>query len=419
MSNDVTREGTLPPPASAPATPPAAQGIPARGPHAAQLVRLALVLLAAVAASSVVYLVAAVPGSWFPSAAPVAIGARDLHVTRGTARLDGDELVVSATDPSGIAIVSAQTELRSTDYAAIAWIGIDFPDDAQYTLLWQTDYAPGTINTLPVRVESGRPQPVPVIGHPKWIGRIKGLALAVRGSLPAPLIIRGVVAKPMGAGEVLGDRAREWFAFEGWTGTSINTVTGGADIQGLPLPLLLAAAVALAAGSLALVRRVRPQWVSVPAVAVLAGFFLAAWLALDARWTLNLARQVAATYDRYAGKSWEGKRRANDDGPLFEFVQNALRVLPEKPARVFVAADAPYFRGRAAYHLYPHAVWFDPRLNTIPPASLMKPGDFLLVYQRRGIQYDAGQQRLRWDETQSIPATLRLAGSGAALFEIR
>ena len=38
--------------------------------------------------------------------------------------------------------------------------------------------------------------------------------------------IRGVIVKPMGTVEVLRDRAGEWLAFEGWTGTSINTITG-------------------------------------------------------------------------------------------------------------------------------------------------------------------------------------------------
>jgi hypothetical protein len=420
MSNEVQREEAPPAARADPAPAPAPVPGPAAGAaRRASIPLLALALAAALGACILAYLAVAVPGSWFPSASPVAFGVRDLQMSRGTGKIVGDELIVSGTDAAGIAIVSVTTDFRSADYAAIAWIGIDFPDEAQVTLLWQSDYSPGTINTAPVKVESGRPQPLALSNNPKWIGRIKGIALAVRGKFTQPLVLRGAVAKPMGAGEVLGDRVREWFAFEGWTGTSINTVTGGADIQGLPLPLLLAAAIALAAGSMAIVRRVRPQWPAANLLVVAAGFFLVAWLILDARWTVNLARQVVATHQRYGGKSWENKRLASDDGALFEFVQKALKVMPSTPVRVFVAADAPYFRGRAAYHLYPHAVWFDPRLNAIPPASQMRPGDWLLVFQRRGIQYDASQQRLRWDDTQTAPAELRLAGQGAALFQIR
>lgn len=424
MSNEAHREEALAalPLAGETARPVGGQGDAAPPDAHAQrpgLVPLALTFVVALALCLLAYLLVAVPGSWFPSASPVAIGVRDLSVSRGTAKIVGDELVVSGTDPSGIAIVSAVTDLRSSDYAVIQWIGIDFPDDAQVALLWQSDYAPGAINTLPVKIESGRPQPVAVLKEPKWIGRIKGLALVVRGRLPQPLLIRGVVAKPMGAGEMLGDRAREWLAFEGWTGTSINTVTGGADIQGLPLPLLLAASIGLATGAVALVRRFRPQRVTRNVAFVLVGFFLVAWWVLDARWTYNLGRQVAATRAIFGGKSWEEKRLANDDGPLFAFVQKALAVLPPSPARIFVVADAHYFRGRAAYHLYPHNVYFDPRANTMPPASALKPGDWLLVYQRRGVQYDASQQRLRWDDTQTVGAEIMLAGQGSALFRIK
>ena len=34
-------------------------------------------------------------------------------------------------------------------------------------------------------------------------------------------------------------------AFEGWSGTSINVVVGGAEVQDFPLPALLAAAVGM------------------------------------------------------------------------------------------------------------------------------------------------------------------------------
>ncbi len=418
MSDELHSEASA---AAAGSTPPPAP--PATGPSPSApistFVRLGLLFAAAIAVCVLAYLAFAVPGPWVRSSEPVAFGVRDMQVSRGTGRVVGDELVVTATDGNDIAIVSVSSDLRSSDYATVAWFGIDFPEDAQLTMLWQSDVAPGIINAAPVRVESGRPQPVDLARNPKWIGRIKGLALALRGKLAQPIVLRGVVAKPMGAGEVLGDRVREWLAFEGWTGTSINTVTGGADIQGLPLPLLLACALAVAAAVLALVRRLRPQWAGANVLLALAGLFLVAWWLQDARWTANLARQVRATQERYGGKSWEEKRLASDDGPLFAFVQKAESVLPRTPVRIFVVADAHYFRGRAAYHLYPNNVYFDPRANTMPPASALHRGDWMLVYQRRGVQYDAAQQRLRWDDTQTVPAELKLAGQGAALFEIR
>jgi hypothetical protein len=104
---------------------------------------------------------------------------------------------------------------------------------------------------------------------------------------------------------------------------------------------------------------------------------------------------------------------------LFDFAQKALDVLPKSPARIFVVADAHYFRGRAAYHLYPHSVFFDPRNNVMPSSADLRPGDWLLVFRRKGVQYDAKQQRLRWDDNQFASAELKLVGPGAGLFLIR
>jgi hypothetical protein len=146
--------------------------------------------------------------------------------------------------------------------------------------------------------------------------------------------------------------------------------------------------------------------------------FVCAWLVLDARWTLNLARQVAATAATYAGKDWHERHLAADDGPLFSFIEKVRAKLPATPARVIVVADADYFRGRGAYHLYPHNVYFDPRGNTMPAPSSLKSGDYLVVYQRRGVQYDPGQKRLRWDGGEPVGAEMLEAGQGAALFRI-
>ncbi len=348
------------------------------------IVALGSLFLAALALCVLAYLAFAVPGPWLPSAKPLAWGAHDLKLARGTGRLVRDELFVTAPDATSTTVISVVADLRSSDYAAIAWIAIDVPENVQASLLWQTDYAPTKINSVPLPIESGRLLPVLLVKEPQWIGRIKGIALAFRGNFTQPMIIRGVQAKPLGAGEVLSDRAHEWMAFESWRGSSINTVMGGADFQELPLPLLLAAATALATLALALMHRFRPAWLSARVGMALAAFFVGAWLLLDMRWAWNLARQAQSTSGQFGGKSWEEKRVNNDDGPLFAFAQKALKVLPEHPARIFVVADEHYFRGRAAYHLYPHNVYFDPRNNLMPTADQLRPGDWLLVFIAKG-----------------------------------
>jgi hypothetical protein len=381
--------------------------------------RVALVMLLAWLALLAVYLAISVPDDWFPAAAPKAYAANGLVLARGTGQLVEEELQVTAADSTGVTLISLVSDLRASDYPTIAWIAADMPEGAIVRLLWRNDSAPQKVNAIDVPVEAGRTLPVIVANNPAWIGRITGLALAVQGPLLQPIRIRGVIAKPMGALEILGDRAGEWFAFEGWVGTSINTVTGGADFQDLPLPVLIALTVALAGTAVVLVERRRPGTFVASTPMVLGALFLIAWLILDARWTANLVRQERYTAEKYAGKSTRDKYLANADAQLFAFVERALQVLPSQPVRIFVAADAHYFRGRAAYHLYPHSVFFDPRSNELQWADQLRPGDWLLVYQQRGIQYDASRQMLRWETGRTTSAELKLIEPGAALFRMR
>jgi hypothetical protein len=50
---------------------------------------------------------------------------------------------------------------------------------------------------------------------------------------------------------------------------------------------------------------------------------------------------------------------------------------------------------------------------------MFRSGDWLLVFQRSGIQYDAAQHKLRWDGGQTVSANVKLVEPGAALFLIQ
>lgn len=376
------------------------------------------ILASVVLACAIAYLAMAVPGTWFPRASPTGWGVKSLSLVRGAGRVVGDELVVTAPDANGISLVTVTADLRSSDYPGIAWIAAGLPNDAEVRLLWRSDVRPDKLNSAPIEVEAGRTLPLVIANNPAWIGHVTGLALAIHGPLRAPVLIRGVVAKPMGAVEILGDRVREWLAFEPWNGASINTITGGAENQDVPLPLALAVVVGIGSAVLFAIRRWRPGAFTAATPVILVGFFLAGWLVLDARWTWNLLRQERATAAQYAAKASRDKHLASEDAPLYAFIQKALAIMPPTPVRIFVAADADYFRGRAAYHLYPHSVYFNPRSNELPAATAFHAGDWILVFQRHGMQFDKALGRVRWDDNQSVSAELKLVEPGAALFVV-
>ncbi|MDQ2961917.1 MAG: hypothetical protein M3R31_01985 [Pseudomonadota bacterium] len=385
---------------------------------AARRIAVAAVFLASTALCLLGYLALAAPGPWIGGAQTLRWSPAELTVTRGTAQRTREGLAITAADAARTVVVSINTSFRSRDYAVIAWDAVGVPADVEATLLWYNDYASARVFKRALTVEAGRIAPASVAEDRGWLGRVGGLALVLQGSFTEPIVLHGAAAKPMGAGQVLGDRLREWFAFEPWNGTSINTLTGGADSQDMPLPVLLAAIACVAALAYAgLAWWKRDFFGPVLGISV-AGVFVIAWLIIDARWEWNLLRQVRSTHAQYAGKSWHDRHLAAEDGPVFAFIHKVREQLPAPPARVFIVADAHYFRDRGAYHLYPHNVYFDPWANSMPPPAAMRPGDYIVVYQRRGVQYDPAQRRLRWDGS-GVDAELLLVDTGAALFRIR
>src|SRR6185437_1639451 len=85
------------------------------------VLRAALIFLAVLLACALGCLAVVVPGAWFPRATPQTWPVKNLTLARGVGRVIGNELVVSAPDANDITLVTATTNLRSSDYPGIAW----------------------------------------------------------------------------------------------------------------------------------------------------------------------------------------------------------------------------------------------------------------------------------------------------------
>jgi hypothetical protein len=384
-----------------------------------QCIAAAAAFVMSVAACAVGYLAFVGSGPWLAAPPILHWNARELSATRGRVQPTPDALLVAAPDATGTVVISLNTTFRARDYPVIAWDATGIPDDVEATLLWYSDIDSTRVFRHPLNVEAGRIAPVHVARAPGWLGRIGGLALVLRGSFANPIVVRGAGAKPMSALQIAGERIREWVRFEPWTGASINGFAAPQEDDHLPLPAVLAAVAALAALIYAGLWWWKSRGFAPAALLGIAAIFLAAWFVVDARWQWNLARQAAATLTLYGGKTWEERHRVAEDGALFAFIDRVRNKLPPAPARVFVAADLPYFRVRAAYHLYPYDVYYDAASGALPPPNVLRKGDFLVVYQRRGVQYDAAERRLRWDENGPVEADLVITDAGAALFRVR
>jgi hypothetical protein len=254
-----------------------------------------------------------------------------------------------------------------------------------------------------------RPEPAMLDRNPDWKGEIALVALGIKGAMQAPWTLRSVRIEPVGTTAVVSDIVRGWRAFEGWDGRSINVLFGGREEQRAWLPALaFAASLAAALAMLVVARRRGRRATTIALVAP----FIAGWLVLDLRWQANLVEQARATIAQFGGRDWEARHLAMEDADLFKFVQSAVAKMPSEPQRVFVGSDFEYFRRRAGYHLYPHNVlaysWGE--------AFQLKPGEYLLLYQKHDVKFDGAAQELLWDNGRRLDAIPVIAQRGAGLF---
>ena len=411
--NEIARTSSVEAATADPVAPSAPTGPPTRS----LLVACALLAIS-LALCMFAYLAFAVLGPWFTSVRAVHWTPDAMVVSHGSGQQRPEGLTLIAPDGGGATAVSLTTSLRSSQYPVIAWQSRGVPNDIEVALLWRNDYEPARVFTQRLAVEAGRIQPISLAGNRNWNGTITGIALGLKGAYQQPILVLGATAKTTSAGEVLADRVREWFTFEAWNGSSINTIIGGADVQALPMPFVFAVIVGLAALMYVGLARWRPGWVGRATAVVIGGMFVAAWFLVDTRLQWNLYRQASVTARQYAGLSWAERHLAAEDRMVFAFIEKVRAKLPPPPTRVFMVGDEPYFRNRGAYHLYPYNVFFEPYANTMPPPSAFRSGDYLVVFQRQGLQYDAAQRSLRWDASPPVAAELVFAEGAAAMFKI-
>jgi hypothetical protein len=383
------------------------------------LVRAASALAAGVIAIVVGYVAANVPKAWFPSATPKTFDAAQMAVSRGRAHATPGALLASPAPGEDTIVVVLEVGLRSSDYAGIEWHVAGIPAHADVRLIWRTSYRPDRLNLATMTVDDGRLRPIVVSDDPEWIGTIAGLGLAVRGSMRTTVEIRSVTARPLGALELVRSRAGEWLALEGWRATSVETLAGGADVQDLPLPAVLAMAALFAVAAYALKRHFLPAPGSLPWPAFAIAVLAVAWLVADLRFAWNAARQSLVTARTYAGADWREAHLAAEDAELFQLVEDAKAKMPATPARVFVLADAPYFRARSAYYFYPHNAWFDLYRDVVPEVGKLRPGDYVFAFRRRGLQYSPTAGLMRWDGGPELAAEALMTSGDGVLFLLK
>jgi hypothetical protein len=226
---------------------------------------------------------------------------------------------------------------------------------------------------------------------------------------------------PASARSVLAETLGQWLAPVPLKGYAIAFPFDAERVHFLPIEQALAIAVALATVAFLILTRLRETPVD---TRVLWAIFAAAWILLDVRWQVDLAREVAGTAERFLGKSPEQKALAADDALIYALAQDLRQALPPPPARVVVLCDNNVIAVRIAHFLYPHNVSrnvktkLEERGLAPKPASL-RSDDYVAMVYFSGLAFDAAMEVLVWPDGNTLPAELILAKPGVLLARVR
>jgi len=344
--------------------------------------------------------------------APLSFAGRELRPNSRDAAASGAAVDVQGAKSGRATLLRVPLlPFRAADLSRLRVDAGMIPEGTEVAVLWVRQLEPDKIYEQRVEVNRGFAVPAMLDRNPDWRGEIAMVALGVKGPSHDPWRIERVTLEAVGPATIARAAVGDWTNFGKWNGRSINVSFGGPESQKLYLPPLAFGASLLALALLHLRQRRRggvlPAWALVLP-------FIVGWIVVDLRWSAELTAKASQTWQAFAGRTLDERHLAMEDADLYRSVSLARSQLPGTPQRIFVGSDFDVFRMRAAYYLYPHNVlpfgWYD--------AKAMRPGDFVFLYQKADMRFDATNSALIWPDGSKSPVTAVLAQRGVGLFRV-
>jgi hypothetical protein len=358
-------------------------------------------------------------GHWRSAPPAITIAGSAFTLVQGRGHRQGRAFVLDATDKERLAVLSARVAtFRADDYPRVDF-GLHSTDvlPVELVFLWRTQERPHRNFSKAMTWTGTRIAPLELGADDGWSGSITGVALVARGVLPRPLVLESFSAPAVSVPSVVADIVGQWSAFIPIIGASITLPFDEERSHYVPLLVaiacggFLAAAVYWLSTRRAIPRDPRVYW----------AILVAGWLILDARWQINLWRQLSRTAAMYAGKTADEKRLASDDRELYTLMRQVSAALPAPPVRVHFLADELALRTRGSYFLYPQNVYHSVAKHARTPLpDDLKSGDYVLLFLYSDLAYDDATQTLVWRDGRRRPAEEILANPvGLRLVHVR
>jgi hypothetical protein len=347
-------------------------------------------------------------GKRISSAQAISWNGDALAMSKGQGSGENGKLVIAPLEEKNVAVAALSPQaFQAEDYAVVNWAITGAKPEIDMEMLWRS--ADGHIFASPVAWSSNSVTSVRMAEDINWRGQVTYLALVVKGPLAVPITLNEVALEPASPQAALLHTAKSWLAFEPWQGSSINYLGGNTVEEDASPVLVVAAIIFLALALYLIVAKFKIQPLN---IAVIWGIFFLGWFALDARWQSNLFRQTYLTYMQFSGKSWEDKRRSDEDGKLFDLMQQIKVKLQPTQSRVFLFADDEYTLHQGAYHLFPLNVM---KSRDLLMADQFKSGDYIIIMGKDEVDLDPARHLLKWEPHQQLKADLLLLAANNVL----
>lgn len=366
---------------------------------------LMCLLLSAAILAALSVLVQGDASSWADSRPVERWTGRAFRSVEGRVRLLGDALEILGPSRRGrVVLSSGPVKIDAASVPYLEWNLSAPPAGVDMVLFWRRANR-NALDVQPLMGGGAGPRVLQLSRNEAWQGTVAEIGFAIQGALARPITLEGVALHGSSPALFLASLLDQWLSFHEWTQRSANFLVLGDERSVVPLVPAVAVWVALALmlyGGLSSVFRDLRSWSMVAAI-VLAG-----WLVLDARWGLERARQLRATFEQYAGKTWDEKNLAGLDGELYGFLAEVKERLPKTAQRIFFLTGeqkpgaAEYERERARYHLLPHNAYAYPYQRGL--LNSLRPGDYVVATGGAGGL--ASRRALQWAQRNGVSLEL-------------